>query len=59
MSEHRCHMRGCDGTRLGHDLAHDFPEETQRVDEALHRLALPKEDRVIPENLLVKEDNNE
>lgn len=55
MSAHRCKVPGCDGTRLGHDLAADFPEETKRIDEAFDRLRRPREDRVMPENLRVDE----
>lgn len=35
---HQCDVPRCDGTRLGHDLAVEFPEETRQVDEALNRL---------------------
>lgn len=45
---HCCDLPGCDGTRLGHDLARDFPEETRRFDEAMDRLRGPREDRVDP-----------
>jgi hypothetical protein len=38
---HQCDVPGCDGTRLGHDLAVEFPRETARVDEAFDRLAHP------------------
>lgn len=38
---HRCDLPNCDGTRLGHDLAAEFPEETVRVVDALDRLAHP------------------
>ena len=38
MSAHRCDVPGCDGTRLGHDLAAEFPDETRRCDEALDEL---------------------
>ncbi len=52
---HRCDVPHCDGTRLGHDLAVDFPEETARVDEGLVRLRPSKrEDYVMPENLQVE-----
>lgn len=54
---HTCALPGCDGTRLGHDLARDFPEETRRIDEALDRLRGPREDHVMPENLQVGEDS--
>ena len=36
--EHRCDVPRCDGTRLGHDLAVEFPEETARIDAAFDRL---------------------
>lgn len=48
---HTCDTAGCDGTRLGHDLAVDFPAETARLNAALDRLRGPREDRVLPENL--------
>lgn len=52
MSVHRCNVPGCDGTRLGHDLAVEFPEETARIDGELRRLAEPKDGlRVNPDNL--------
>lgn len=35
---HTCDVPGCDGTRLGHQLAVDFPDETRRCDEALDHL---------------------
>jgi hypothetical protein len=38
MGEHRCDVPHCDGTRLGHDLAVEFPEETARIDDAFDRL---------------------
>lgn len=41
MSRHQCDLSGCDGTRLGHDLAGDFPEETARFNEALDRITRP------------------
>lgn len=51
---HRCSLKGCDGTRLGHTLAEDFPAETARIDEELRRLAEPKDGlRVNPDNLRV------
>ena len=54
MSEHHCDVPHCDGTRLGHDLAVDFPEETARVDNELRRLAEPLDGlRVNPANLQV------
>lgn len=40
---HRCDLPRCDGTRLGHDLALEFPEETARVDEALRRITHPED----------------
>ena len=49
--QYSCDTAGCDGTRLGHDLAADFPAETAAVDAALARLRGPREDRVLPENL--------
>ena len=48
---HHCTLPGCDGTRLGHDLAAEFPEETKRIDEAFDRLRGPREDHVMSENL--------
>ena len=56
MSGHRCDVPHCDGTSLGHDLAVEFPEETQQVDEALDRLRTARKDRVMPENLQATED---
>ena len=47
-AEHRCDLPHCDGTRLGHDLAAEFPEETRRYEEAMDRLRGPREDRVDP-----------
>lgn len=41
MSEHKCQYLGCDGTRLGHQLAKEFPQETARIDEAIDRLLNP------------------
>lgn len=55
---HRCDLSGCDGTRLGHDLARDFPAETQRLNKALDRLRGSREDRVMPENLQVDDREN-
>lgn len=52
MSSHSCDLAHCDGTRLGHELARDFPKETARLEESLDRLRYP-EDHVKPENLLV------
>lgn len=52
MSRHSCNLPHCDGTRLGHELARDFPQETARLDEALDQIAHP-EDHVMPENLQV------
>lgn len=51
MVPHECGLPHCDGTRLGHDLASEFPEETRRIDEAFDQLRGPREDHVIPENL--------
>lgn len=48
---HTCDTAGCDGTRLGHSLAADFPAETAALDAALDRLRGPREDHVLPENL--------
>lgn len=50
MSAHRCDLPGCDGTRLGHELAADFPEETARVDEALDRIAHPEDYLMAPKD---------
>lgn len=49
MSTHSCDLPGCDGTRLGHTLAEDFPEETARIDDALDRLAHPDDYLRAPE----------
>lgn len=49
---HRCNLAHCDGTRLGHELARDFPEATARLETSLDRLRYP-EDHVKPENLEV------
>ena len=38
-----CYVPRCDGTRLGHDLAVDFPEETKRFDEAIWRITHPED----------------
>ena len=35
---HDCEYRGCDGTRLGHELAKNFPNATQRFNDAMDRL---------------------
>lgn len=51
---HKCKVPNCDGTRLGHDLAVDFPVETARFNDAMDRL-VHREDHVIPENLKVDE----
>lgn len=48
-----CNLANCDGTRLGHDLALDFPDETERLVQSLARLGGNREDRVMPENLRV------
>jgi len=53
MAEHECSLANCDGTRLGHELARDFPEETQRLVDGLARLG-NSEDRVIAANLQVE-----
>lgn len=50
VDRHHC----CDGTRLGHDLAAEFPEATARFDAAMDRLRGPREDRVMPERLRVE-----
>ena len=49
MSGHRCDLAHCDGTRLGHSLAEEFPEETARIDEAFDRLAHPDDYLRAPE----------
>ena len=54
--EHRCNLPNCDGTRLGHELARDFPEETRKFVEAWEDLFGPREDHVMPENLQVESD---
>jgi hypothetical protein len=52
---HHCDLTGCDGTRLGHDLAAEFPAETARIDAELRRLAEPDDGlRVNPANLQVE-----
>lgn len=51
--KHACNLPGCDGTRLGHELARDFPEETARIDAAFDRLSRRPDDHVNPENLQV------
>lgn len=54
MAGHQCDLGHCDGTRLGHDLAAEFPAETARVVEQLARLAEPVDGlRVNPANLQV------
>lgn len=50
-----CNLPHCDGTRLGHELARDFPKETAAIDDALSKYAGPREDYVMPENLQVDE----
>lgn len=47
---HKCQLRNCDGTRLGHDLARDFPKETNRLQSWIYRftsrdVATPPEDK--------------
>jgi hypothetical protein len=49
---HACDHPGCDGTRLGHTLAIDFPDETQRIDAAMRRITY-RDDYVMPENLSI------
>lgn len=39
----RCTLANCDGTKLGHELARDFPKETAQFDEAMRTLATSKE----------------
>jgi hypothetical protein len=36
---HNCKNPRCDGTKLGHSLAMDFPKETQRIDDAFAHMA--------------------
>jgi hypothetical protein len=55
VSAHSCGLPHCDGTRLGHELARDFPKETARLETSLDRLRYP-EDHVKPENLRVEEE---
>lgn len=55
MSKHRCALSGCDGTRLGHELARDFPGETARFDDAMSRI-VNREDHVKPENLEARDE---
>lgn len=43
MTARHCTVPHYDGTRLGHDLAVEFPEETARIDRELARLAEPKD----------------
>lgn len=38
MAQHRCDHWDCDGTKLGHELARNFPEEIQTFTEAVERL---------------------
>jgi hypothetical protein len=52
---HRCDLANCDGTRLGHELAKEFPEATARVVDALDRIAHP-DDYVKPENLRIADE---
>lgn len=54
--QHTCTVPYCGGTRLGHDLAVEFPEETARLERALDTLRGPREDRVMGENLQVGGD---
>lgn len=55
---HSCNLPYCDGTDLGHALARDFPEETARFEERMERLRVAdREDRVMPENLQVEEND--
>lgn len=56
MVSHQCDLPNCDGTKLGHELARDFPKETQRLEDALDRLRGPREDHVMPENLRLDEE---
>lgn len=52
MTKHECKLPHCDGTRLGHELARDFPKETAAINEAFTRMT-NREDYVMPENLQV------
>lgn len=38
MARHHCNLLHCDGTKLGHELAQDFPAETARINEAFDDL---------------------
>ena len=56
---HQCNVENCDGTRLGHELARDFPTETARITEAFRSMATStREDYVMPENLRVGDDRD-
>lgn len=56
MTAHACGLARCDGTRLGHELARDFPKETARINEAFEdAVARFRGDRVRPEALQVEE----
>lgn len=56
---HRCKFAHCDGTRLGHELARDFPLETERLEASLDYLRGPREDHVMPENLQVESEDEQ
>lgn len=59
---HSCDIAHCDGTKLGHELARDFPKETARLEESLDRLRDQlryPDDHVKPENLRVDLDLDE
>lgn len=59
MARHSCDVPYCDGTRLGHELARDFPEETARIVESFNRMTPgTREDYVMPENLQVDHEEN-
>lgn len=49
MSQHKCTIVGCDGTKLGHYLAKEFPQETAQIDEALDRILRPDDYLKAPE----------
>ena len=49
---HSCTLPGCDGTRLGHDLAAEFPEETARFDAAMDDLRARVTYRIPPASTL-------
>lgn len=56
---HHCKVPDCDGTRLGHDLAVEFPAETARIDAAFRQIAGEVRYpglRVNPENLRVEDE---